>query len=719
MSFTIARQRMDALFNPRSVAFIGANERSAFSAISYDLVRRFGAVDRTYLINPNSPEVYGVRTYGRCVDVPGGVDCAYVMVPKARVPEAIDDAAASGARSAVVLTAGYRETGTEGAQAQDDLVAQCAAAGITLLGPNVLGFANVAAGIPVCALPGLPRAVGPVALVSQSGAGAGSLTRFVESHGIRFSYAVTTGNEAMVCTEDVIDYLLDDDNTRAVAVFAETFRKPAAFLAVARKAAALRKALVVLKVGSSQLSARTATAHTGALVGDDAVIDAVLRQEGVIRVDHMEDLLHTANVAAHTGPWRRTGVAVASLSGGACDIIADRSEELGLPLPELAPSTQTRLAGIVSDLGHIQNPLDVTGAGVTDPSLLARATQALGADANIGFVAVVGGRPTAVPMPGLGAALASTGTPGAYVATVSSALDTETDAALHDSKLLYLPSIRDAVTALAKVSWWTERLNELATAPHPSNPAPGGCPIAVGSPISELDVRNLLIESSVPVVPADCVTNAQQAGDVAALIGAPTAMKVVSPDIPHKSDVGCVRLGVSPADAAAAYEQIMKNAAAITPRPDVLGVLVAPMRTDGVELIVGVTRDPDWGHVLAVGLGGIFVEVFRDSALLRLPASDADITWALNGLRVAPLLRGARNRPPADLAALTAVIRSIADLAVSLGDDLQTLEINPLYVRGNVIQALDGLVTWMSPGAEPSGPTVGETSTLDLTEVGK
>ena len=618
------------------------------------------------------------------------------MVPKALVPAALDDAAAAGARSAVVLTAGYRETGEQGTREQDDLVAQCRALGITMLGPNILGFANVAAGIPVCALPGVPTTPGGVALVSQSGAGAGSLTRFVGTHGIHFSYAVTTGNEAMVCTEDVVDYLLDDDNTRAIAVFAETFRKPMAFLDVARKAAAMRKALVILKVGSSELSAATATAHTGALVGNDAVIDAVLRQEGVIRVDHMEDLLHTANIAAATGPWRSTGIGVASLSGGACDVIADRAEQLGLPLPKLAAATQDRLATIVSSLGHIQNPLDVTGAGVTDPSLLARATQALAEDPEIGFVAVVGGRPTPAPMPGLAAALASAGKPGAYVATVSSALDDETDAAFRDSGLLYIPSIRDAVTALAKVSWWTKRLDELDGQVVGAEPT-GASRAEFGTSMTEVQVRNLLSEAGVPVVPAECVTSAAQAVETAARIGAPVAMKIVSADIAHKSDIGGVRLAVSgQAEVAAAYDAIMDSAAKITPTPDVAGVLVAPMRTDGIELIVGVTRDPNWGPVLALGLGGVFVEVFRDSALLRLPASDADITRALTGLRAAPLLLGARNRPVADLDRLTAAIRAIADLGVSLGDGLEALEVNPLYVRGDVVEALDGLVTWVS-----------------------
>jgi acetate---CoA ligase (ADP-forming) len=425
----------------------------------------------------------------------------------------------------------------------------------------------------------------------------------------------------------------------------------------------------------------------------------------------MEDLLHTANVAAHTGPWSTTGLGVASLSGGACDVIADRAAELGLPLPELSPDTHARLGNIVSVLGHVQNPLDVTGAGVTDPTLLARATEVLAGDSRIGFVAVVGGRPTAAPVPGLAAALASAGKPGAYVATVSSALNDETDDAFASSGLLYLPSIRDAVTALAKVSWWTRRLGELATRATEAGAATRVSPIAPGTSMSEVDLRKLLVQKGVPIVPAEYTLSAEEAFDAASRIKGPVAMKIVSADIPHKSDVGGVRLDVpDPQSAASAYAEITDCVAQLGSHPAVQGVLVAPMRSDGLELIVGVTNDPDWGHVLALGLGGIFVEVFHDTTLLRLPVTDADIERALGGLRAAPLLQGARNQPAAEMAVLTRVIRAIAELAVSLGDELDVFEVNPLYVRGGQVEALDALVTWKSRGNQSVGLEIAATA---------
>lgn len=694
----IPRDQMAALFRPRSVAFIGASEASAFFRISWDLVERFGAQARTHLINSRSATVFGRPAYDRCADVPGGIDCAYIMVPRGLVPQAVEDAAAAGARSAVILSAGYAETGPEGAREQDALVARCREAGITLLGPNMLGFANVAAGVAACAMPGIQPRRGQVALVSQSGAGAGSLTRFAQTHGIALSFAVTTGNEAMVTIEDVLDYLLGDADTRAIAVFAETFRRPELFRDVARRAAAARKALVVLKVGSSDLSARTAIGHTGALVGDDAVIDAVLRREAVMRVDHLEELLHTANLAAATGPWRSPGIGVVSLSGGACDVVADRAEDLGLPIPELSAPTARRLRAVVSDLGQVQNPLDVTGAGLGDLSLLPRTAEIVASDPGVGFVAVIGGRPTPDPMPAIAKALQSADTPGAYVATVSSALDEETSGVLAACGLPYVPSIRDAMTAMARVSWWGRRLAELD---HQAATGPGGravvaaSTVTTGSPLSEPEVRDLLRSAGVPVAPAEVVTGRGQAAAAAGRLGFPVALKVVSPDLAHKSDAGGVRLGLRDrTEVGEAHDAILAAVAAAAPSARVDGVLVSPMRTGGTELIVGVTRDADWGPVLTVGLGGVLVEILRDNVLLPLPVSDEEIERALNSLRAAPLLHGARGRWPADIPALVTAIRAIADLASALGDPLGALEVNPLFVRGDVVEALDGLLTW-------------------------
>src|SRR6516162_8269015 len=319
------------------------------------------------------------------------------MVPQAGLLEALDDAAAAGIRNACVLSSGYAEAGEAGRAAQAELARHAAGLGMVLLGPNHLGFANLTDGVPVCSVPGLPRAAGPVALLSQSGASSSAMVDFARMVNVGLSCLVTLGNEAMITAGHVLDFLVDDPATRAVAIFMETVRDPEVFRRAARRAAEAGKAVVILKAGSSALSARTAAAHTGALVGDDRVIDAVFADLGVIRVDSIEDMLITAGAAAALGRLERPGIGIVSISGGACDIVADRAEDLGAELPELAEATRQTLAGIMPDYGTVQNPLDVTGAAVIDPTIFTRAIQVMSADPSIGVVGVINALPWTDP----------------------------------------------------------------------------------------------------------------------------------------------------------------------------------------------------------------------------------------------------------------------------------------------------------------------------------
>ena len=514
MSSEITGDRLTSLFRPSSVALVGASDKSTFSRIACQNLVRFGFGERTYLVNRRGAETHGQPTVTSCTQIGEPVDVAYLMVPQAGTLAAMDDAAAAGIRNAVVLSSGYGEAGEAGRAAEAELAAHARSLGMVLLGPNHLGFANFVDRVPVCSIPGLPEEGGPVALLSQSGASSSAMLDFAAMVNVGLSYIVTLGNEAMITAGHVLDFLVDDPATRAVAIFMEMVRDPDAFRRAARRAAEAGKAIVVLKAGSSALSARTAAAHTGALVGDDRVIDAVFADLGVIRVDSIEDMLITAGAAAALGRLERPGIGIVSISGGACDIVADRAEDLGADLPELAE---------------------------------------------------------------------------------------------------------------------------------------------------------------------------------------PTRQAVVSPQILHKSDIGGVRLNV-PAD-----EQAIRDAyAAVTAAAGTVdgacveGVLVSPMRSGGTELLAGVVRDPQWGPVLAVALGGIFVEVLEDSALAPLPVTPGRARALLEKLRGRAVLHGSRGTTPADLDALAAVIARIGDLALALGGELESVEVNPLRVDGATVEALDAVVTWTS-----------------------
>jgi acetate---CoA ligase (ADP-forming) len=666
-----------------------------FSSIAFGLRRDFGAAASTFLINPNQSTVHGTTTFASCVDVPGGIDCAYLMVPQTLMAAAIDDAARAGARSAVVLSGGYAETGEAGREAQDELLAQCRRYGMVLLGPNHLGFANIADQTVVCTLPGITPRVGHVALVSQSGALAGTFALYAARNGIHFSFVATTGNEAMVTAEQIVDYALDLEATRSVAVFAETIRHPEVFVAAARKAARMGKAIVVLKAGASELAARTAAAHTGALVGDDAVVDAVFRQEGVIRVEDMETLLVTAHLAAYTGRWPRPGAAVTSMSGGACDVIADRAEQYGLPLPALAAETEQALSGVISDLGGAQNPLDVTGAAMIDPTLMGRVAAVLADDPSVGFMLITGGENTLAQ---IGSSMAGKAVKAAVAPVVAQELSPSTAEVLDEIGMAYLPSLRDAVLAMANISAWSARIGELEVAEvSDATIAETTTVEGAGRPWSEVQVRSLLEHAGIPVVPGELVTSPDDAVRVAAGFGGAVAMKIVSSGIAHKTDIGGVVLNVHGEDSVrSAFRSVIAGVDDLDPVPEVDGVLVSPMRVGGIELLVGVTRDAAWGPVLAIAVGGVLVEILKDSSLLRLPTTPSDIRAALGRLRGAALLDGLRGQEPADIDRVVDVIARIGELAGSLGPRLETLEVNPLLVRGSEVEALDALLSWTS-----------------------
>lgn len=695
------RDGIHALLNPRSFALIGASDKSTFSALVHRNLVEAGHEERTFLVNPRSPEVHGRRTIPRCADAGTPIDLAFIMVPAERAPDALRDAAEAGARAAMVLSSGYAEVGEEGRTRQQKLVALAEELGVTILGPNVLGFVNVAAGIPAIALADPPTTPGHVALISQSGASCGAMKDFAAMSGVDLSHVLTVGNEAMVTVAHLVDYLVDQDEVKAIAIFMEAVREPELFAAAARRAAERGKAIVALKAGRSPLAARSAASHTGALVGDDRVIDAVFTRLGVIRVDTVEDMLVTAGIAAFTGPLARPGIGVVSISGGACDIIADLAQAGGAQLPEFAPETAAKLAERLPAFGHAHNPLDITGAAIIDPTLWEDAITAVGNDPGVGAVIAINSLPwreDGRPFYGqkyvdaIGRGIAASAAPVVYATQVTQPVLSEAKSVLAAGRVPHVvPGLRLAVDGLARVADWSRRRARV-----------GGGDTSVATraverrPYSEIDARNLLASAGIPVVPGVHVHSAEEAAAAAARVGGPVAMKIVSPDITHKSDVGGVRLNVSADAAGTVYTEIVTVCASAVPDAVLDGVLVTPMRPPGTELLVGVTRDEQWGLILAVGLGGVFVEVFDDVVLAPLPIDSTQAREMLEELRGARLLRGARGRPPADLDRIASVVAAVGRLAGELGEALESLEINPLRVDGECVEALDALVTWRS-----------------------
>lgn len=683
-----------ALFNPRSIALVGATDKSGWSLNTYNNLRLHQFAGPVYLVNPRASTVHGADAYESLSAIGEPVDLAYVMVPTKAVLPVLEEGARLGIRNYVILTAGFGEVGPDGVALQAALTELVEREDLTVLGPNGNGYINAAGGVTPYGLPiPTPLLTGPVGVVLQSGALASAVLSFAQARNIGLSLLTAMGNEATVSVTDVLDYLVDDPATRVIALFLESIRHPDQFAVVARKARAAGKPIVALKIGSSQLASQTARAHTGALVGDDDVVSAAFRQLGVIRVRSLEDLIITAGLLASSGPLPGPRVGVVTPSGGASEIIADRADAEGLQLPAYAPETVRRLTEIMPDFGHVANPLDITGYVVVDRTLLGRAMEIVAEDPGIDVVLLLNELPRVRPpdpapfFDMFGFTAKRIQNAPKPVVVVSNTLIDITEFGREVAATTSFPhvtgGIEHGLTAIGAAVRWS-----------PAPPSPQSTPVAPvlhGSPEglwAEREAAALLADNGIPVVPSTFASDVDSAVAAADSYGYPVVLKAAAEGLGHKSDIGGVRLGLSTVDdVRSAYEEILAKTKAT-------GVLVQPQRTGGVELLVGVVRDAAWGLTMAVGLGGIWVEVLRDSALRLLPVDRDEALAALNELRGVELLRGARGTEAADLDAIADVVARVSDLALGLGDRLESLEINPLLVRGSVVEALDALVAW-------------------------
>lgn len=727
------RSAIAALLNPASVALIGASDKSRWSAIAFDNLTQGGYRGKVHLVNPRGAMAHGRQTATSCAAAAAAsgepVALGLIMTPTAAVPGALAGLAAAGARAAVILSAGFAETGTAGAAVQEQVRAMAAQHGIRLLGPNCLGFINFVNRAYVWTTPvKAPSKNSGVAIVSQSGATAHFLTTLAHQQDVGVSYAISTGNEVDLDGAAFIDFLIDDASTRAIAVFAETFRSPARFRAAAARALAAAKPIVVLKIGASDITVKSALAHTGSLVGDDKVFDGICAQYGILRVHSMEQLLATADIAGRTGVLRAGGLGVVTNSGGVGEIAADTAHLRGIAVPALSEAAQTAMRATIPDAATPHNPIDLTGS--VTPEQCEGVLRVMGAQIEVAVLLCpwypvptsddqVSERLTQLHHH-LGRGLAAAPVPGFLVSYTNTRVNAMARRTIEAEGLNYLAcGLDQALNGLAGAMRWSRMQRELIA--HTLKPlveaAPGASPLSaritssdgartwqnapgatqpqLTRPGSEREALDFLARHGVPVVPATLAVDAAQAVAAARALGGAVVLKIASPDIAHKSDIGGVALNLQgEAAVRAAYAQIIANAGAHCPDAHIDGVIVAPMRERGIELLVGFTRDAQWGPVLAVGLGGVWVEIMQDVALRLLPVGADEVKRMLAGLRGAKLLQGQRGVPAADIDKLADVIAQIGGVLLACGDDLQEADINPLWVRGDRIEALDALLAW-------------------------
>jgi acyl-CoA synthetase (NDP forming) len=709
-----------SLFTPESIAIIGASETSSWAR---NLVHSIslGPSTRTVVpVNPKYPEQFGRRAVPTLRDLAEPVDLAFLLVGPDKVELMLEDAASVGVSNVVVLAGGYSEAGAD--DRQRSLQAKATELDITLLGPNTIGFLNAHQGFaPWAVATHRTPLPGPVGAVFESGSMARAAFEFAQAHGVGSTIWASVGNGAVVDSLDVMQYLVEDDATRAILLFLETIKDAGRFLAVARAALHAGKPVVAFKAGRTVEGQRQAMAHTGALATDDAVVDAAFRMTGVTRVESLEELVATAGLFAYSDR-RPAGhrVGVVSSSGGGCNIIADLAQQQGLSLPPWSAPTMERLREAMPPFASLLNPLDTTGYGharerprptKAEDDLLELAAPDPGVDLMFSMMTPLPSAPPKVladreaienRLEIIGGIVRESPVPVYLSSNTCLDIADYPRRLLADNGLFLLPGVDLGMRAIGHVARWSSQRDGARARPHPT-PATtrvtaGPVLAGPGGAWSEEEGRGLLAAAGVAVVPAKLVRSAEEAVAEFDAVGGPVALKICSPDIAHKSDIGAVALGVDTADlVASAFARVVRAASEAVPDADIRGVLVSPMRPPGIELMVGVTVDATFGPVLAVGLGGIWVEVLRDSALRILPIASTDAREMLDELRGAPLLMGGRGQRAVDLDALCRTIVRISEAALGLGDRLDSLEVNPLRLSDDGAEALDVLVTTAPP----------------------
>jgi acetate---CoA ligase (ADP-forming) len=692
---------LERLFRPQSVAVVGASDKNPWGAMAVKTLSDLDFAGQIHLVNRRGSPAMGFDTILSCADAEGGADAAFIAVPAEHLMDALEDMAAGGVKFGAVVTSGFAEVGAEGAALQLAAFARAEELGITLLGPNSLGFTNFVdrtglgtMPMPTPALPN-PR----VAIVSQSGATAVMIAQAAYHLNISISHMIAMGNEAMVDIADVLHFLVKDAATRSICIFAESIRNPAAFLEAAAAAFRAKKPIVMMKVGVGELTAAVALAHTGALVGDDKVFQAMCDAYNIIRVDSLEDMVITADTLAAIGPVNPDkGFALVSISGGACEIVADRGEAVGIPFPQFTAKTLEKMAGVIADFGAAHNPLDITGVAMVRPQLYSDMMEIIDADGQFDYIAVLmevaAERNQESPLARICSAEITKGI-GKCKTKIGIWQQTLKNVTAYGREFideyrfpLVTSGLDHSVRATGNLWRWSRGLKRALPQTQVRKPTTLRL-------TGERDTLAWLGERGVPVIPQMVAKTRAEAMAFAATLGGAAVLKILSPDIAHKTEVGGVRLDLAgDAQVGAAYDAIMAAVAAANPKARIDGVLVSPMRSGGQELIVGIARDPQWGLVLALGMGGVWVELLKDTQLLLLPVSESQVIDALGQLKAAKLLTGYRGSKPADFGKIAAAVTAICNAAIELGDDLAALEINPLRVDGDQVEALDALALW-------------------------
>ena len=689
---------LDALFNPRSVAIVGATEdptRIGGRPLRY--LKESGFEGRIWPVNPRRDRIQGLEARPVIGAVPGEIDVAIVAVPAGITLETLEACAGRGVKAAVVFTSGFAETGGDGAARQRRMGEIARASGMRILGPNCLGVYNAATGFFATFTTTLdihrPKP-GPVAIVSQSGAYGSHLGLLARRRRIGVGLWVTTGNECDVTVPECIAWMAARSEIDVVAAYAEGVRDGDALLASLAAARAGGKRVFFTKTGRSAVGAEAARSHTAALSGADTVFDAVLAQHGIVRTGNTEEMLDAAYAASFGALPASRRIGIMTISGGAGVLMADEAARQGLEVAPMPEAAQKRLKEKIAFCTP-RNPVDVTAQVFNAPQLVGDFLDAMldeddYAAVVIFFTYVASVEFMAKPILD---ALARARQRHPRRPILMSMIGSDDAAASYEA--LNVPVFEDPVRAVRAVSALVRVAEGLARGPDASaDPAahPPGERYP-GGRLDEYEAQRLLASWGIPAVETRIARNAAEAARAARAIGVPVAMKILSPDIEHKTEAGAVALGVAVEDAAGEHDALVARARSYDADAEIRGTLLSPM-VNGVECILGTRRDAVFGPVVMVGSGGVLAEVIDDVAVRKAPIDHAEAKRMIAGLRGARMLEGARGRPRCDADALAGAVAALSRFAAAHADMVESVDVNPFVVlpEGEGGLALDALI---------------------------
>ena len=645
---------IERLLHPRSIAIVGVSPQPMSPGASLlGNIERLGYEADVHLVSRNRTEVLGRPCVASIDDLPPGIDLALLLVPRAGVVDAMRACARRGIGAAIVYASGFAELDDEGRTAQNEIAAIARDAGISLLGPNCLGYSNYLDGLmlsfspfEVEADPAPPK----VAFISQSG-GTPTVTRSsLAANRIGITYQISTGNEALLGVEDFLDAMIDDERNTVIALFCEQIRKPPRFLAAAKRARECRKPIVMLQPGASEAARESALSHTGALVGDHALIRVLVEDGGIIVVDTIEELIDVIHLVATFPAVPERGPALITDSGAFKGVELDFCEQAGLSVPRLSDEAIAAVREVVPSFVAVENPLDVTAQALVDTELYAKAIRAVAGDAATGATVIspIFGQPergTQKIRSILPAFEATRSTRPAVLALL--AYDAQVpDAAFREAAAAGVCMFRSPERALRALATVTRYGARRAAAAADRRPPAQRLPITASGIVPEYRAKELLAAAGIAFPRSRFVTTRADAQRAAAEIGFPVALKLQSAALAHKTEAGALALGITgSAMLDEAWERIHAGVAAARPDAAVDGVLIEAMAPPGIEMIAGARRDPQWGTALVAGLGGIWAEALRDTVLIPGSAGEDAIVAALGRLRAAPILPACAANP--------------------------------------------------------------------------